>query len=340
MVLLQDIIKAIESKQVVLNRSDLASLCLSFKGVSTLQAADAEQLSFLAQPKYIDQLKDTQSGLVLVSQKFADQALVHLPKQRLLIVKDAYLAYACISTLFVQDQPTDIDATALIDPSASLGKNVSIGAYSIVGKNAIIGDNVRLGSHVIIGDGVVIGDDSFIDNQVNIAHDCRLGNQVRIHSHASIGSEGFGFAPNLVDGVVQWQRIAQLGRVVIGNRVRIGSNTCIDRGAVGDTVIDNDVIIDNLVQIAHNVHIGAGTAMAAKVAIAGSTVVGKNCVIGGAVGINGHLKIADNVTITAMSMVISDIQQAGSYSSGTVAMPSANWRRAALRFRQSGEKSN
>ena len=125
-----------------------------------------------------------------------------------------------------------------------------------------------------------------------------------------------------------------MGRVIIGNDVRIGSQTCIDRGAVEDTVIGDHVIIDNLVQIAHNVRIGAGTAIAANTGIAGSTTIGKRCIIGGAVGIVGHLEIADDVTLTAMTMVTKSLTESGSYSSGTVAMPTSKWRRAAVRFRQ------
>jgi UDP-3-O-[3-hydroxymyristoyl] glucosamine N-acyltransferase len=124
--------------------------------------------------------------------------------------------------------------------------------------------------------------------------------------------------------------------VVIGDQVRIGSNTCIDRGAIDDTVIGNHVIIDNLVQIAHNVHIGDGSAIAAHTGIAGSTRLGKRCIVGGAVGINGHIEIADDVTLSGMTMVTKSIKTSGSYSSGTAAMPTAKWRRAAVRFRQMG----
>ena len=152
----------------------------------------------------------------------------------------------------------------------------------------------------------------------------------------SIGSEGFGFAPTSDPSVKGWERTAQLGRVVIGDHVRIGSQTCIDRGAIDDTVIGNHVIIDNLVQVAHNVCIGDGTAIAAHTGIAGSTTIGKRCIIGGAVGITGHINITDDVILSGMSMVTKSINTAGSYSSGTAAMPTANWRRAAVRFRQLG----
>lgn len=338
MIALHTLLEAIACRQTIANLDELTGKTLSVSGVGSLSSATANQVAFLAQSKYLSQLANTQAGVVLISQKFFEDALAILPTNSLaIIVKDAYLAHACISTLFVRRPHQAIHPTAIIDETAKIGKHVAIGAYAIIGADVVLGDGVFVGAGSHVGAGTHVGQDSFIDAQVMIAHDCLIGQRVRIHSHASIGSEGFGFAP-YVEGGVKWQRIAQLGRVVIGDDSRIGSNTCIDRGAVEDTVIGSDVIIDNLVQIAHNVQIGSGTAIAAKVGIAGSTVIGKNCIIGGAVGISGHIQIADGVTITGMTMVTNSIKEAGSYSSGTAAMPSANWRRAAVRFRQMGEK--
>lgn len=334
---LQALFKAISERQAIENLDELADLSLELTGVADLAAASADKVAFIAQPKYLDALAQCQAGVVLVSSRFADKAreVANMP---LIIVKDAYLAYACISGLFAkQPVAAGIHPTAIIDTTAVIAEGVSIGAQAVIGAGVVIGQDSQIGAHCVIGDHSTLGERCVLYPQVNIADGVRIGNDVRIHSHASIGSEGFGFAPYVENGV-RWQRIAQLGGVVIGDRVRIGSNTCIDRGAVGDTVISDDVIIDNLVQIAHNVQVGAGTAMAAKVGIAGSTTIGRGCIIGGSVGIGGHLHIADGVTLTGMTMVISDIKQAGTYSSGTVAMPSANWRRAALKFRKMGDK--
>lgn len=337
MVALDRIFDTIETRQPVLNRQELSG-DLHIDGVASLTSANAHQVVFLAQPKYIDELADTQAGLVLISEKFYEKAKQVNADCHYAIVKDAYLAYASISSLFEVPSSGGIHPSAQIDASAVIGDGASIGAHAVIQAGAMIGERTMIGPGAMIGERVVIGADCHIDASAVIHHDCIIGDQVRIHSHANIGSEGFGFAPAFTDGVMQWQRIAQLGRVRIGNSVRIGSHTCIDRGAVDDTIIEDHVIIDNLVQIAHNVCIGAGTAIAAKVGIAGSTKIGKNCIIGGAVGISGHLTIADHVTLTGMSMVIGDITEAGTYSSGTTVMPSQKWRRAAVRFRQMGEK--
>lgn len=320
MINLDILVRCIEQTQAVLNKDELTKM-VSVNRVADLTEADEQSLAFLSSDKYLHQLSVTQAGVVLVSQKFMSQIstllLSHSPV--LVVVKDAYLAYASVSGLFAY-QNTGIHPTAVIAPTAVIGKNPTIGAYAV------------------IGDFVMIGDDCQIGNHVSIAHHCQIGNGVQIHAHASIGEEGFGFAPKVSQSGVSWQKIHQLGKVVIGNRVRVGANTCIDRGAVGDTIIGDDVIIDNLVQIAHNVHIGRGTAIASKTGIAGSTHIGANCIIAGGVGIAGHLNICDGVTLTGMTMVTRSITQAGSYSSGTVAMPSADWRRAVVKFRQSGQK--
>ena len=334
---LHEMMTAIEKYQSVLNKDDIDG-SIKITGVANLSAATKHQVAFLAKAKYLDELNQTNAGVVLLSEQFINEARTINPKCLYVLVKDAYLAYACVSTLFTPSCVTGIHRTAIVADSAVIGNQVSIGANAVIGEKVVLADGVVVGAGVIIGERTQIGAGSQIDAATVIHHDCIIGEQTRIHSHANIGSEGFGFAPVATKDGRQWQRIAQLGRVIIGNHVRIGSHTCIDRGAVDDTVISDDVIIDNLVQIAHNVHIGRGTAIAANCGIAGSTKIGKNCLIGGAVGISGHLTIADDVTITSMSMVIANIQKSGSYSSGTVAMPSLKWRRAAARFRQMGEK--
>lgn len=307
-----------------------------FHQLATLQSATSSDLAFLANPRYLSQLQTTHAGAVLVDEK----DVMHCPAHTLaIIVKNPYVAYARLSELFCY-MPTSsigVHPTAIVPLGVTLGENVQIGAYCVLGENVTVGDNTRLESHVTLEDSVIIGSDCHIKSHVFIAHHCELGNFVTLHSHASIGNEGFGFAPRGLPDTAGWQKIHQLGRVIIGNVVRIGSHTCIDRGAIEDTVIGDNVIIDNLVQIAHNVEIGAGTAIAACTGIAGSTKVGKRCVLAGGVGLVGHITLADDVTVTGMSMVTKSLTQAGSYSSGTPLMPSLQWKKAAIYFKQAGK---
>ncbi len=348
MISISQLIAQIETRQAVINKDSLSpsQLSATFTKISNLTQADRDSLTFVAQDKYLAELATSQAGAVIVHKDklsyLTDNNSIALNDCIVLVVQSPYLAYASCSQLFdklTNKQSTpNIHPSAIIDPTATIGENVTIGAYSLIGENTQIGKDSVIESNVHVGDNCQIEANTVIKANVVIADSCQLGHNVRIHAGASIGSEGFGFAPSANPAEQGWERIAQLGRVIIGNHVRIGANTTIDRGAIDDTVIADNVIIDNLVQIAHNVHIGAGTAIASKTGIAGSTKVGKNCIIGGAVGITGHIKICDNVTITGMSLISKSITQAGSYSSGMPAIASPVWRRAVVRLRQLGKK--
>ena len=336
MITIEQLITRIEQRQPVLNKDDLSAeqLCLKLEGIGNLTTANSQQLSFLANPHYLPSLATSQAGAVLTTSDHQSKVAQNTVA---LIVAAPYLAYASASQLFARTALfKGIHPSAVIAESAVIGNQVTAGPFCMIGEGVQIGDRSVLDAHVVIEANSSIGTDCVLKSQVVIGHDCVLGNRVRLHAGVSIGSEGFGFAPTSNPSVTGWERIAQLGRVVIGDDVRIGSQTCIDRGAIDDTVIGNHVIIDNLVQVAHNVRIGDGTAIAAQTGIAGSTTIGKRCIIGGAVGITGHIEIADDVTLSGMTMVTKSITKAGSYSSGTAAMPTANWRRAAVRFRQLG----
>ena len=336
MITIEQLITRIEQRQPVLNKDDLSAeqLCLKLEGIGNLTTANSQQLSFLANPHYLPSLATSQAGAVLTT---SDHQSKVTQDTVALIVAAPYLAYASASQLFARTSLfKGIHPSAVIAENAVIGNQVTVGPFCMIGEGVEIGDRSVLDAHVVIEANSSIGTDCVLKSQVVIGHDCVLGNRVRLHAGVSIGSEGFGFAPTSNPSVTGWERIAQLGRVVIGDDVRIGSQTCIDRGAIDDTVIGNHVIIDNLVQVAHNVRIGDGTAIAAQTGIAGSTTIGKRCIIGGAVGITGHIEIADDVTLSGMTMVTKSITKAGSYSSGTAAMPTANWRRAAVRFRQLG----
>ena len=196
-----------------------------------------------------------------------------------------------------------------------------IHSSSLVAENVVIGEGVHIGKNCIIYPNVVINDYTYIDDNVII------------HPGVVIGSDGFG----LVMHDQKWEKILQVGNVIIESDVEIGSNTTIDRAAIDSTIIKRNVKIDNQVHIAHNVIIGENTAIAACVGIAGSTVIGKNCTIGGGAGLNGHITIADNVHINGMAMVTSSIEEPGQYASGTTIEPASSWRKNQARFKKLDE---
>jgi UDP-3-O-[3-hydroxymyristoyl] glucosamine N-acyltransferase len=193
----------------------------------------------------------------------------------------------------------------------------------------VIGDGSTIGAGCVIGEGVRIGENCRLYSRVTLEHDVVLGNRCIVHSGAVIGADGFG----LVEDGEHWIKVPQLGSVSIGDDVEIGANTTIDRGAMDDTVIEQGCKLDNQIQVAHNVRIGAHTAIAACVGIAGSAEIGRYCKISGAAVILGHLRIADGVTVTAMSLVTRNIREAGVYSSGTPLMENSLWHRSNARYK-------
>ena len=296
-------------------------------GVGTLSSATAEQLSFLANPRYRGQLGDTAAGVVVLH---ADEADARTGTA--LLARDPYVEFAKIAALFERKpvrtagiHPTAVvDASAQVDPAAHVGPHVSIGARSRIGAGASIGPGC------VIGDDCEVGEGCELVARVTLVTRVRLGRRVLVHPGAVLGADGFGIAMDRG----HWIKVPQLGGVLVGDDCEIGANTTIDRGALGDTVLEEDVRLDNQIQVGHNVRIGAHTAMAGCSAVAGSASSGRHCLVGGGAGILGHLEVCDRVVITAMSLVTHSIREPGEYSSGTPLMDNRSWRKSAARFKQ------
>ena len=271
-------------------------------------------ISFLSNPKYTSYIYETQSSIVLVNKDFEPE---HDINTTLIKVDNAYESLAKLLNLYEMSKPKKqgIDSLAFVSPSAHIGENVYIGAFAYIGENATIGDNTLIYPHTYVGDGVKIGTNCILYSNVNIYHDCHIGNECVLHSGAVIGADGFGFAPTPQG----YEKIPQIGIVILEDKVDIGANTCIDRATMGATVIHSGVKLDNLIQVAHNDEIGSHTVMAAQVGIAGSAKIGEWCMFGGQVGIAGHIKIGDKVNLGAQSGVPGDIK-AGSVLIGTPPM--------------------
>jgi UDP-3-O-[3-hydroxymyristoyl] glucosamine N-acyltransferase len=295
--------------------------------LATLNNAGEQQITFLANSKYNQQLAATNASAVILS---ADD-LADCPCNAL-VLAEPYAGYAKVAQL-LDTTPlpaTGIHPTAVIAEGVELGEGVAIGANTTIESGVTLADGVIIGSNCFIGKGAQLGAHTKLWANVVIYHQVIIGSQCLLHSGVVIGSDGFGFAKS--QG--QWHKIPQLGTVIVGDRVEIGANTTVDRGALENTEIHDGVIIDNQCQIAHNDIIGENTAIAGCTVVAGSTTIGKNCTIGGAVAINGHMTIADNAYITGMSMVTKEISQAGVYSSGIPALSNKEWRKNTARFKQ------
>ena len=286
---------------------------LLITGLAPLESAGPAQLSFLSNSKYLKQLAQSKAGCVIVGPKMRDAAL---QRGACIVAQDPYLYYARLTQLWKLKHSvplaTRIHASAVIDEHAQVDASAIVGPLCVVERGARIGANSVLKSRVTVGE------------------NCTVGARCILHPGVVIGADGFGFAPN----AGTWEKIEQLGAVRIGDDVEIGANTCIDRGALQDTVISNGVKLDNLIQIAHNVQIGEHTAMAGCSAVAGSAVIGAHCTIGGAANVLGHLSLADNVHISATSMVTRSIHQPGHYTGFFPIDDNAAWEKNAAALKQ------
>jgi UDP-3-O-[3-hydroxymyristoyl] glucosamine N-acyltransferase len=295
--------------------------------VGTLSGAAADAVTFLANPTYVRQLGRTRAAAVILEERHRAgcpvAALVHA---------QPYLVYARVAALLHPPAvavpgvhaSAVVAASAKVDPTAQVDPQAVIGAGTTVAAGAVIGAGAVLGNDVSIGAGTRIGPRAAVLDGVTIGARCI------VHAGAVLGADGFGFAPN----AGAWQKIPQVGGVVLGDDVEIGANTTIDRGAIEDTVVEDGVKIDNQVQIAHNVRIGAHTAIAAFAGVAGSTKIGRRCMIAGGVIVMNSLEICDDVMFTFGSVVTRSVSAPGKYSGQLPAEPSARWQRNVARFRQ------
>lgn len=296
-----------------------------------LEEAQADGISFLANPRYQSQLATTRAGCVIVAPALAEAAAA---RGAAIVTPDPYLYFARLTQWWAaRTRPqaaAGVHPSAVVSPDATLGQGVEIGPLAVIEAGAVIGDQARIGAHCIVERGAHIGEGTHLAPRVVFGHGCRIGARGLVHSGVVIGADGFGFAPSK-QGYV---KIEQLGNVSIGDDVEIGANTCIDRGALSDTVIEDGVKLDNLIQIAHNVHIGRNTAMAGCAAVAGSTRIGANCTIGGAANIIGHLTLVDGVHISAATTVTRSIGEPGVYSGPHPFEENSSWQKNAATLRQ------
>lgn len=298
--------------------------------VAPVENAGAGAISFVSSSKFVKYLADTKAEAVIVKEELA--ADLSVPA---LVVTNPRATYGRIaSLLYPAYRPqAGIHRTAIIEDQAKIEASAYIGANAVIESGAVIGANTYVGAGCVIGRNARIGANTYLHANVTVYFDCHIGHDCIIHSGTVIGADGFGFEYD--EG--GWVKIPQIGAVCIGNNVEIGACSTVDRGAVSDTVVEDGVKLDNHIQIGHGAKIGEHSIMSNGVGVAGSTTVGKNVIVGGMAGIRDNIEIADNVMITAMSLVSKSLDKPGSYSSGTPIDDTRNWRKNTVRFRQLDE---
>jgi len=286
---------------------------LKIEGLAPLESATPQQLSFLSHPKYQSQLAASRAACVIVSPEMRGAALA---RGACIMTEQPYLYFARVTQLWKKSLPQTVRPQ--IHPSA------------VIDPEAFVHPRARIGALCVIESGASVGADTVLKSRVTVGENCVIGERCLLHSGVVIGADGFGFAPH----AGAWEKIEQLGAVRIGNDVEIGANTCIDRGALQDTVIEDGVKLDNLIQIGHNVHVGKHTAMAGCVGVAGSATIGAHCTLGGGAIVLGHLALADEVNISAATVVTRSLRKPGHYTGMFPIDDNAAWEKNAASLKQ------
>jgi UDP-3-O-[3-hydroxymyristoyl] glucosamine N-acyltransferase len=301
-------------------------------GVGPLDAAGADDISFLDNRRYAPLLATTRAAAVVLAGDFAER----LPDGVAgIVTAQPYLGFGRIAArLYPRPAARQgVHPTAVVDPSAKLGPGCEVGPYAVIGTGAEIGAGCTIGPHAVVGDDVMLGDGCRVGAHVSISH-CVAGRGVVLHPGARIGQEGFGFA---VTPEGRFETMPQLGRVILGDLVEVGANSCVDRGSQGDTVLGAGTRLDNLVQIAHNVRTGRACVIVAQVGISGSATLGDGVQLGGQAGVTGHLTLGDRARASAQAGVMNDVP-AGTDVAGTPAWPAKDTLRAMVALRKLGQK--
>ena len=281
--------------------------------LAPLEAAQAQELSFLSHPRYQQQLAASRAACVIVAPAMREVAMA---RGACIVADDPYVYFARATQLWRKRHALPVAPG--VHPSAVVHSEAQVHVTASVGPLCVIERGARVGAGTVLKSRITVGED------------CHLGERCIVHPGVVIGADGFGFAP---EGGT-WVKIEQLGAVRIGDDVEIGANTCIDRGALQDTVIEDGVKLDNLVQIGHNVRVGRHSAMAGCVGVAGSANIGAHCTVGGGGIVLGHLTLADHVHVSASTTVTRSLTQPGQYTGMFPIDDNARWEKNAATLKQ------
>jgi UDP-3-O-[3-hydroxymyristoyl] glucosamine N-acyltransferase len=296
---------------------------LDIAGVAGIEEAGASQITFIANPKYASAAKRTKAAAIIVSPDFPAEG------RPVIRSKNPYLTFAKAIELFYEAPKygPSVHPTAVIHPSAKIGRDPHIAAYVVVDADVVIGDGAVLNPHVVIYRGAKIGRNFFAHAHAVVREFCEIGDNVVLQNGVIIGADGFGFARDESG----WRKILQSGKVVLGDNVEVQANSTVDRSSIGETRVGDGTKIDNLVMIGHGCTVGEHTMLCSQVGLAGSTEVGDNVILAGKVGVAGHLKIGDGAVATALSGIPGDVA-AGATVSGYPAIDNKQWLRSVAVF--------
>lgn len=298
-------------------------------GFCRIEGGRPGALSFLANERYEHYLYETKNSVVLVNEGLQ---LTGEVSATLVRVANPYEAVARLLQFYESQKPRrqGVHPSACIAKTAQVAEDAYVGPFAYIGEYAVVGKGSQIYAHVVVEERAKVGEDCILYPGVSVYHDCVLGNRVILHSGCVIGADGFGFAP----GAEGYNKIPQIGNVVIEDDVEIGANACVDRSTMGTTHIRRGVKIDNLVQVAHNCDVGSHTVMSAQVGVAGSTKIGQWCMFGGQVGITGHAVIGDRVQSGAQAGIAGSVPEGNKTLLGSPAIDYKQFARATTVFKK------
>ena len=283
------------------------------ESMNTLKDATSNELSFVANAKYVKDIASSNAGAIIVD----EQTKEYVPEGCIALVVDApYWQMAVVSKEFA---PSLEDTNS---PKAVIGEGTTVSPKAEIANGATVGKNCTIMAHVYVGSNAVVGDNTILYPSVTIYRDCKVGSDSIIHAGSAVGSDGFGFATNKMG---EHKKIYQNGNVVVEDDVEIGSSVALDRAVFGTTFIKKGVRIDNLVQVGHNCEIGEYSVLVAQSGFAGSSKIGRNNVFGAQSGVAGHLEVAPFNTFAARSGVTKSIKESGLTFAGFPLMGHKQW---------------
>jgi len=305
--------KTVKEIAKFINGEVVGQEALEITGLNSIENAKEGDLTFADNPKHAQFIEKTAASCVVTSKDIKESS------KTIIRTENPAMAFGKLMT-FINSQavkhPAGVHATAVIEKSVKLGKNVSVGAYSVIEEGVEIGDDCIIYAGCYIGRGTKIGKSVIIYPRVVIRDRILIGSRVIVHSGTVIGTDGFGYHQHEGKHI----KIPQIGRVVIGDDVEIGSCATIDRATLGETIIGNGTKIDNLVQVAHNVKIGENCILVSQTGISGSTTLGRNVMLAGQVGLVDHISLGDKMMVAAQSGVTKSFP-AGTIVFGSPARP-------------------
>ena len=293
--------------------ADFDGVDFEINSMNTLKDAESNELSFVANAKYVKDIASSNAGAIIVDAKTREE----VPEGCIaLVVESPYWQMATLSKYFAPP----IEDNSL--PSPIVGSETTVSPKAEIANGAVVGKNCTIMAHVYIGANAKIGDNTIIYPSVTVYRDCVVGNDCIIHAGTAIGSDGFGFASNKLG---EHKKIYHTGNVILGNDVEVGSNTAIDRAVFGTTYIKQGVRLDNLIHIAHNCEVGEYSVLAGQTGLAGSSKLGRSSIFGAQSGVAGHLEIAPFNTFAARSGVTKTIKESGLIFAGFPLMGHRSW---------------